>query len=206
MGQFASTASRAEPPAPLSPVLPPCPCPCPAPQAAQKRRHDVLKQNKEGNNIRCSLLALIRVVRALAARVKGDTKVHVPYRDSKLTRLLGNAVGGNSETVLICTLNPTEYRETMCTLHFAAVAQEVRGTPRPMTVQLDSNQALQQYKTEMGKLKQLLEEVWHCYNAPSPPPSSVWDRHRAVKEGKSGGSVGTTSRGKGRGSREQRAT
>eukprot|EP00667_Euglena_gracilis_P000243 EG_transcript_243 len=127
-------------------------------RATAQRKHDFQKQNKEGNNIRCSLLALMRVVRALATRIKsGDQAIHIPYRDSKLTRMLSDAVGGNSETVLICTMNPLEYRETLSTLHFAALAQQVRGTPKPVTMSLSSNEALQQYRGELEKMRALLE-------------------------------------------------
>lgn len=48
-------------------------------RATAQRKHDFQKQNKEGNNIRCSLLALMRVVRALATRIKsGDQAIHIP--------------------------------------------------------------------------------------------------------------------------------
>lgn len=50
-----------------------------------------------------------------------SVSAHVPYRDSKLTRLLQNSLGGNSWTALLATLNPTRsnYEECLSTLQFA---------------------------------------------------------------------------------------
>ena len=56
---------------------------------------------KEGSAINKSLSALGNVIKALADQSMGNTKVMVPFRDSVLTRLLKNALGGNSKTIMV---------------------------------------------------------------------------------------------------------
>ncbi|KAH8044730.1 hypothetical protein JL720_16996 [Aureococcus anophagefferens] len=77
------------------------------------------KELKEAININGSLLALGNVVAALAAKKK-----HVPYRDSKLTRVLEGSVGGNCKTALLCCCSPSadSTSETLAALAFAARA------------------------------------------------------------------------------------
>jgi centromeric protein E len=58
---------------------------------------------KEGSHINRSLLTLTTVIRKLSSGRKRD---HVPYRDSKLTRILQNSLGGNARTAIICTISP----------------------------------------------------------------------------------------------------
>ncbi|RYG56459.1 hypothetical protein EON66_02860, partial [archaeon] len=84
---------------------------------------DVLKQ---GAAINKSLSALGNVINALAEGKTG----HIPYRDSKLTRLLQHSLGGNSLTVMIATISPADdnLEETLSTLQYAnryVVAQRV---------------------------------------------------------------------------------
>ena len=73
---------------------------------------------KEGANINKSLSALGNVISALADQSMGKKKVLVPYRDSVLTKLLQNALGGNSKTIMIAALSPADinYNETLGTL------------------------------------------------------------------------------------------
>ena len=73
---------------------------------------------KEGANINRSLSALGNVISALADLSMGKKKVLVPYRDSVLTKLLQNALGGNSKTIMIAALSPADinYDETLGTL------------------------------------------------------------------------------------------
>eukprot|EP01062_Namystynia_karyoxenos_P059171 TRINITY_DN50599_c0_g1_i1.p1 TRINITY_DN50599_c0_g1~~TRINITY_DN50599_c0_g1_i1.p1 ORF type:complete len:741 (+),score=237.39 TRINITY_DN50599_c0_g1_i1:68-2290(+) len=90
-------------------------------------------KTREGSNIRKSLNALVRVVQVLAA----GRDQFVPYRDSKLTRLLRSALGGNSHTCCICTINPEEEKETVATLRFALQAQQIHNRPRVVAVATD---------------------------------------------------------------------
>ncbi len=57
---------------------------------------------------------------------------HIPYRDSKLTRLLQDSLGGNTKTVMIANIGPaeTDYEETMSTLRYANRAKNIRNLPR----------------------------------------------------------------------------
>jgi centromeric protein E len=88
---------------------------------------------KEGANINRSLSALGMVVNALAEKSRGQRAarpgkpIHVPYRDSKLTRVLQDSLGGNSVTVMLCAVSPnaSEREETLNTLHFAERAKAI---------------------------------------------------------------------------------
>lgn len=85
---------------------------------------------KEGININKSLLALGNVIAALTG---DDNKVakHVPYRDSKLTRILQDSLGGNSRTSMIACCSPAEsrYEETLNTLKYASRARNIENKP-----------------------------------------------------------------------------
>lgn len=72
---------------------------------------------REAQQINTSLLALGNVIVALSRRGKAR---HIPYRDSKLTRLLKNSFGGNAKTSLIVNVSPHSYNfaETLSTLRF----------------------------------------------------------------------------------------
>jgi hypothetical protein len=74
---------------------------------------------KEGANINLSLMALGNVINALSEGSAG--KKHIPYRDSKLTRLLQNSLGGNANTVMLAAISPADYNydETLSTLKYA---------------------------------------------------------------------------------------
>ena len=84
---------------------------------------------KEGININKSLLSLGNVITALT----DDTKKlgHIPYRDSKLTRILQDSLGGNSRTSMIACCSPAEssYDETMNTLRYASRAMNIKNKP-----------------------------------------------------------------------------
>ncbi|CAH2065436.1 unnamed protein product [Thlaspi arvense] len=79
---------------------------------------------KEGSHINRSLLTLTTVIRKLSSERSSD---HVPYRDSKLTRILQNSLGGNARTAIICTISPalSHVEQTKKTLSFAMSAKEV---------------------------------------------------------------------------------
>lgn len=83
---------------------------------------------KESISINSGLLALGNVISALGDEAKKAT--HVPYRDSKLTRLLQDSLGGNSRTVMIACISPSSdnYAETVNTLKYANRARNIRNT------------------------------------------------------------------------------
>ncbi len=72
---------------------------------------------------------LANVINKLASEEKAK---HIPYRDSKLTRLLSQALGGNSMTCIICCVSPAlcNYGQTLSTLRFALRAKTVQNKPK----------------------------------------------------------------------------
>lgn len=89
---------------------------------------------KEGISINSGLLALGNVISALGdpSRAKSGTNSHVPYRDSKLTRLLQDSLGGNAHTLMIACVSPVEYNvsETLNTLKYANRARNIKNSAR----------------------------------------------------------------------------
>ena len=83
---------------------------------------------KEGANINKSLSELGNVMNALVALAKGKKGVFVPYRNSKLTRVLQESLGGNSITAMLAALSPASsyYEETMSTLKYANRAKAIK--------------------------------------------------------------------------------
>ncbi|CAD8049518.1 unnamed protein product [Paramecium sonneborni] len=81
--------------------------------------------NHETGYINKSLLALTNVINQLTEQ----KQQHISYRDSKLTRLLQNSLGGNSITVLICCISPGNITQTLSTLQFAQRAKTVKNSP-----------------------------------------------------------------------------
>ncbi|KDP41698.1 hypothetical protein JCGZ_16105 [Jatropha curcas] len=86
---------------------------------------------KEGVHINKGLLALGNVISALGDEKKRKEGVHVPYRDSKLTRLLQDSLGGNSKTVMIACISPADINaeETLNTLKYANRARNIQNKP-----------------------------------------------------------------------------
>lgn len=92
------------------------------------------ERRREGIQINAGLLALGSVINALADEerlVKGKKAVHVPYRQSKLTRLLQDALGGNSQTLFLACVSPAAINasETLSTLYYANRARNIRNKP-----------------------------------------------------------------------------
>ena len=83
---------------------------------------------QEGANINRSLLALGNCISALAENSRKNATTHIPYRDSKLTRLLKDSLGGNTKTIMIACINPNPFliEETMTTLNYAMRAQGIQ--------------------------------------------------------------------------------
>ncbi|KAK9531835.1 hypothetical protein VZT92_011237 [Zoarces viviparus] len=110
---------------------------------------------KEGCNINRSLFTLGQVIKKLTDESpKGFTN----YRDSKLTRILQNSLGGNAKTVIICTITPVALDETLSTLQFASTAKKMRNDPHVTEVS-DDGALLKRYRNEIVDLKRRLHEV-----------------------------------------------
>jgi kinesin family protein 18/19 len=83
----------------------------------------------EGANINKSLLALGNCINALCDQTRNNIKNgHIPYRDSKLTRLLKDSLGGNCRTVMIANISPAfaAYEDTLNTLKYADRAKQIK--------------------------------------------------------------------------------
>lgn len=107
---------------------------------------------REATKINLSLSALGNVISAL---VDGRSK-YIPYRDSKLTRLLQDSLGGNTRTLMIACLSPAEsnYEESLSTLRYANRAKSIQNRPR---VNEDPKEALlREYQEEIRRLRLLL--------------------------------------------------
>jgi len=104
---------------------------------------------KEATKINLSLSALGNVISAL---VDGKSS-HVPYRDSKLTRLLQDSLGGNTKTVMVANLGPADYNydETLSTLRYATRAKSIKNKPR---INEDPKDAMiREFQEEIMRLK-----------------------------------------------------
>ncbi|XP_053658047.1 osmotic avoidance abnormal protein 3 [Anopheles marshallii] len=108
---------------------------------------------KEATKINLSLSALGNVISAL---VDGKTR-HIPYRDSKLTRLLQDSLGGNTKTLMIACISPAGYNydETLSTLRYASRAKNIANKPRVNEDPKDT--MLREYQQEILRLKELLK-------------------------------------------------
>ncbi|KAG5830416.1 hypothetical protein ANANG_G00310380 [Anguilla anguilla] len=111
---------------------------------------------KEGISINCGLLALGNVISALGDRSKRAT--HVPYRDSKLTRLLQDSLGGNSQTMMIACISPSDrdFMETLNTLKYANRARNIKN--RVVVNQDKASQQISALRTEIARLQMELME------------------------------------------------
>ncbi|XP_015245500.1 PREDICTED: kinesin-like protein KIF16B isoform X3 [Cyprinodon variegatus] len=118
---------------------------------------------KEGGNINKSLVTLGNVISALADMTQEGANtnlkrksVFVPYRDSVLTWLLKDSLGGNSKTIMIATVSPADvnYGETLSTLRYANRAKNIINKP---TINEDSNvRLIRELRAEIARLKALL--------------------------------------------------
>lgn len=86
------------------------------------------KKMLEGANINRSLLALGNCINLLAENSRKNSTSHIPYRDSKLTRLLKDSLGGNTKTIMIACISPNPFliEETITTLNYAIRAQGIK--------------------------------------------------------------------------------
>ncbi|CAG8480607.1 1201_t:CDS:2, partial [Gigaspora rosea] len=95
-----------------------------------KRTSAIGERAKEGISINSGLLALGNVISALGDPTKAKHITHIPYRDSKLTRLLQDSLGGNARTLMIACVSPTESNltESLNTLKYANRARNIKNS------------------------------------------------------------------------------
>ncbi|CAG7725010.1 unnamed protein product [Allacma fusca] len=113
---------------------------------------------KEGGHINKSLVTLGSVISALAdaAQSKSKNTGHIPYRNSVLTWLLKDSLGGNAKTIMIATISPADvnYGETLSTLRYANRAKNIINKP---TINEDPNvKLIRDLRAEINKLKSML--------------------------------------------------
>jgi hypothetical protein len=111
---------------------------------------------KEGANINKSLSALGNVINALSSIASGSKKVFVPYRNSKLTRVLQESLGGNSLCTMVATISPssTSWEETLSTLNYAKRAKTIKVT----AVRNDEASQIKKLEDEVNTLRRKLEQ------------------------------------------------
>ncbi|XP_065077851.1 kinesin-like protein Klp68D [Ochlerotatus camptorhynchus] len=108
---------------------------------------------KEASKINRALSSLGNVISALA-----EKSPHIPYRDSKLTRLLQDSLGGNSKTIMIANIGPSEYNynETLTTLRYANRAKTIEN--KPVMNEDPQDTKLREYQEEIARLRKLITE------------------------------------------------
>lgn len=107
------------------------------------------KRAAEAGLINKSLLTLGRVINALV-----DRSAHIPYRESKLTRLLQDSLGGRTKTCIIATVSPAKsnLEETISTLDYAFRAKNIRNKPQ-VNALINKKTLLREFTAEIEKLK-----------------------------------------------------
>lgn len=119
-----------------------------------KNTHAEGARAKEGISINAGLAALGKVISQLSSRSAG---AHVSYRDSKLTRLLQDSLGGNAITYMIACVTPAEFHlsETLNTVQYAQRARAIQSKPRIQQVEERDKQALiDRLKAEVAFLRE----------------------------------------------------
>nr|XP_026689586.1 kinesin heavy chain isoform X1 [Ciona intestinalis] len=112
----------------------------------------------EAMNINKSLSSLGNVISALA----DGTKTHIPYRDSKMTRILQDSLGGNCRTTIFICCSPASYNEpeTKSTLLFGVRAKTIKNSVQA-NVELTAEQWRKKFEKERDRNKQLINTVAH---------------------------------------------
>lgn len=127
----------------------------------------------EGSHINKSLLTLAKVIFALSEKSQGNgngaSSIHIPFRDSKLTRILQNSLSGNSKVGVVCTINPNPNAidESLSTLNFAKRVKKVSLNAKKNEIDgwndgMDGSEAkalLIRYRNEMEGLREMVRRL-----------------------------------------------
>lgn len=113
---------------------------------------------KEASKINLSLSALMNLITCLVDKSQGKA-THIPYRDSKLTRLLQDSLGGSAKTCMIANISPAEpsYEETLSTLRYADRAKSIKNQPKINEDPKDT--LIREYADEIQRLKDQLQTI-----------------------------------------------
>ena len=129
----------------------------------------------EGKKINLSLTALGSVIDALSSNRK-----HIPYKDSKLTRLLADSLGGNTKTVMFANVSPASYNydETLGTLRYASRAKLIKNAPKINEDPIDAE--LRKLEAEIKALKEQMVN-----GAPVGESKKIKKKKKKIKKEKS---------------------
>ncbi|KAL0282581.1 UNVERIFIED_CONTAM: Kinesin-like protein KIN-7G [Sesamum angustifolium] len=133
---------------------------------------------KEGCHINRSLLTLGTVIRKLCKERNG----HIPYRDSKLTRILQPSLGGNARTAIICTMSPahSHVEQSRNTLIFASCAKEVTTTAQ-VNVVMSDKPLIKHLQKELARLESELRSSQFNFR-PSNYPAILRERDSQIEK------------------------
>ncbi|KAF0902588.1 hypothetical protein E2562_018082 [Oryza meyeriana var. granulata] len=133
---------------------------------------------KEGSYINKSLLTLGTVI----SKLTDEKATHIPFRDSKLTRLLKSSLSGQGRVSLICTVTPTSsnYEETHNTLKFAHRAKhiEIQATQNKI---MDARSLIKKYQNEIRRLKEELEQLRRNILTGTPLEDTMQKKHHLLE-------------------------
>lgn len=123
-----------------------------------------ISRRKEGQAINLSLFTLGRVITALSGNAP-----HIPYRESKLTRLLQESLGGKAKTTMIVTVGPCKsaLEETLSTLEYGRCATNIRNLPE-LNQSVSKTNLIRSMNSEIEKLKQELQAARNRYGVYLP--------------------------------------
>lgn len=142
---------------------------------------------KEGANINKSLLALGNCINKLADGCK-----HIPYRDSNLTRILKDSLGGNCQTLMIANISPSSltYEDTYNTLKYASRAKKIRTTCKQnvMTTSMPKEYLLKRCNDQVSEIEKLKAEMEKLKERNKMLEAQVVDQKFLVKNGAGDGS------------------
>ncbi|KAH8709896.1 Chromosome-associated kinesin KIF4A [Beauveria bassiana] len=137
---------------------------------------------KEGISINAGLASLGKVISQLSSRQHGS---HVSYRDSKLTRLLQDSLGGNAITYMIACVTPAEFHlsETLNTVQYAQRARAIQSKPRIQQVEEGDRQAvIDRLKAEVSYLREQIRNSQNGDSASKNSSAGMTDRSERDKE------------------------
>ncbi|THH11130.1 hypothetical protein EW146_g8152 [Bondarzewia mesenterica] len=143
------------------------------------------ERTREGKYINTSLLTLGTVISTLAENSAKNKSDHVPFRNSKLTRMLQPSLSGNARISVICTLNPdtSAVAESNSTLLFAQRIKKLNAKKKEI---VDMDALLEHYRQEIEELKKRLAEKEKEQEAPTksrrPSTREQLDESRAMKD------------------------
>ncbi|GIC89163.1 kinesin family protein [Aspergillus udagawae] len=138
---------------------------------------------REGISINAGLAALGKVISQLSSRQSG---AHVSYRDSKLTRLLQDSLGGNAYTYMIACVTPAEFHlsETLNTVQYAQRARAIQSKPQIQQIadESDKHAVIERLKAEVAFLRQQIRIAEDNDRRAAAPQERAERQNERVKE------------------------